>query len=189
MQHVCTKNSKRWIQSKVKGFGLWRTASFVTGWLFLFIYLRRLLTVWYSFDKHLAFVDGSSVSLCFSAFIPTAVSSTTVFTGCFRSFRFTTNLYSCIASADEPVKGWTLWSGLHCRPCRHTFTLPLTWGHAVTWRSPSAEYTRPIHKLRELSFILMGHLDGNLNGFLMFDLHAEIELKCHCHVIKKKKKR
>lgn len=35
----------------------------------------------------------------------------------------------------------------------------------------------------EMSFILMGHLDGNLNGPLMFDLHSEIELKCHCHVV------
>lgn len=63
-------------------------------------YLRSLLTIWYSYDKHLAFVDGSSVSLYLSLLIPTAVSSTTVFADVFRSFHFTTNLYSCIASVD-----------------------------------------------------------------------------------------
>lgn len=40
-----------------------------------------------------------------------------------------------------------------------------------------------------MRFILMDHLDGNLNGLLMFDLHSEIELKSHCHVVKKKKKK
>lgn len=155
MQHVCTKNSKRWIQSKVKGFGLWRTASFVTG----FIYLFKKRAYW-PCDIHLTstwLLLMVPRCLCVSVHLsPQLFLLQPSSLAAFRSFRFITNLYSCIASADEPVKGWTLWSGLHCRPCRHTFTLPLTWGHAVTLRSPSVEYTRPIHKTEGVEFYTNG---------------------------------